>query len=272
MYSVSQGLKTEKDRSAIAERIKSGTIPTLSITEDSQVLAEVVMERFEAEVGNTPYFWIAATPGNPRANSVDVDPEEIRSIIMSPPESRRNGWSMDFSQQVPIERFAEGIRRGRKDWRYLELLPNGHMEFWTPLNNIFCWPQSPEEFGKRPRLNPSAVIEYPTTFLRLYRAIIDKANIQDTFAIRLYYRNVKGYRLASYPPYPPGTIAFIDQLLINQSKPFGGQHVASPPMRVASDFSPDGIAYKLIKQVYSYFELEAEVAFFNPAESKFVFP
>jgi hypothetical protein len=210
---------------------------------------------------------MAATPAHPRGNLLDVDSDQVRRIIQKPPGSRLAGWNMGADYSA-VERFSEGIYRGRKDARYLALLENGHMEFWTPLDEQFCYGQSVEEFRSRPRLYPYPVTEYPATFLKLYRAIVDVAEIGNEFLIGLRYWNLKGYILL---PYAPRSHRF--RFPLSSPMPFAHQHLLVPRRKVASDFQPDEIAYDLVKRVYASFGLEAAtIPFYNTEARRFDFP
>ncbi|MDE0040524.1 MAG: hypothetical protein OXT74_00670, partial [Candidatus Poribacteria bacterium] len=169
-------------RARVLNSIRTGGPLQLLTIENGEVLSEVTFEGFMAEANNRPYFWVASTPDNPRKNLIDVDSSDIRSPIQNPPGSRFSGWNMDFNQHS-IARSVDGIYKGTKDYKYLRLLENGHMEFWTPLDELFCWKQSAMEFQHQPRLYPYPVTEYPATFLRLYRAIVDEAKLEGDFII-----------------------------------------------------------------------------------------
>jgi len=248
------------------EEIQEGIVPRFLSIEDGKTLADETLHRFIKEVGNEPFFRVSVTPVSPKEGLIDVASEPIRTLINNPPGSRRSGWNMEAGYRQ-IERFVEGIRRGEKNKEYLELLSNGHMEFWTPLDENFCWRQSPEEFSKRPRLYPYPVIEYPTTFLRLYRAIVDSLRISNDFIVDLCYLNLKGYILA---PYAPNAIGFMDA--DTYSKPFEDKHLRVTRRTIKDDFDPDQTAYELIQTVYAAFGFDESVIPFFTGEGRFDFP
>lgn len=248
------------------EEIQEAIAPRFLRIRDGKTLADETFNRFVAEVGDQPFFRIAVTTIGPEADLIDVDSQPIRTLIDNPPGSRRAGWNMEAIYHQ-VERFADGIRRGDKDNEYLELLSNGHMEFWTPLNEHFCWRQSPEEFSKRPRLYPYPVVEYPTTFLRLYTEITNAMGIGGDFIIDLRYHNLKGYVLA---PCAPNAIGFM--LADTYSKPFEKQHLYIPPRTVRNDFIPDKTSYDIVRMVYAAFGFDASAIPFFTKEGKFDFP
>lgn len=255
---------SDQDRRQRAEslsRLKSGIVPQFIGISNAETLVDVMSRRFVDEVRNSPFFNMTATPDILRPDLVNVDREDVRALLNNPPGSRPCGWNMKARGQQ-IERFSEGVRCGTKDYEYLELLSNGHMEFWTPLDDHFCWRQSSEEFRLRPRLYPYPVTEYPCTFLRLYRALADAAQISCGFTVGLWYLNVKGYALAPYAP----------QAYAGASAPFAEDHLVVPPLQVGNDFVPDKVAYELLRVVYAAFGFEADaIPFFTQGEG-FYFP
>ena len=146
------------------KKLRSELVPCFLTVGDGDVLADATLDRFAEETGKEPFFRISITPAKPKLDLVDVGAQSVRELLIDPPGSRRAGWNME-SGSFRIDRFEEGVRRGTKDFEYLELLSNGYMEFWTPLKEHFCWRQSPEEFRTRPSLYPIPVKEYPATFL-----------------------------------------------------------------------------------------------------------
>jgi hypothetical protein len=127
--------------------------------------------------------------------------------------------------------------------------------------------QTEKEFKRNPRLYPYPVNEYPVSFLRLYRTIINAEHLVDDFILNLHYRNLKGYSLA---PYRPGVVGFE---FATSLKPFGEKHLLLSNNMLKHDFDPDESAFEIIKQFYSAFGYDSEVVpFYNKEEGKFIFP
>ena len=252
-------------RARALDTIRSGGSPQLLTIENGELLSEVALASFMTGVDNFPYFWFASTPVNPRKNLIDVDSLDIRSPIQNPPGSRFSGWNMDF-YQGSIERSGDGVYKGKKDYRYLHLLENGHMEFWTPLDERFCWNQSAIEFQHHPRLYPYPVTEYPTTFLRLYRAIVDEAKLEEDLIINFCYANLKGYILL------PGSPSSVSFKLPFEKVPYSEENL-SFRTQVSNDFEPDQTAYEVIKRVYAAFghHPSSAIPFFDKDVGKFIF-
>ena len=241
------------------------TSKPLFVTEykDGVQLAKAMYEKMLSEVNGKPYFWVAATPKHLKPDILNVQSQEIKQIIESAPGSRIHGWNMELT--APIEIIPDGIQRGPKDYEYLSLYNNGHIEFWTQLDEHFCWRQKKEEFETTPELYPYPVIEYPVTFLRLYHTIVTEAKIDGDLIISLRYANLKGYRLRPYAPNQAGYM-FADEL-----KPYGYTNLELPLFSVDSSFDADKTAYELLKQVYSAFGLpQKAIPFFDG--NQFTFP
>ena len=189
-----QTLTQDQKTKELIEASQTGLSDALVRSEDGHVLAAAMRERFEIDVDKIPFLWLSATPIAPRQHLIAVDDPEIVAMLSKPPGSRRNGWNMaglDHSRR----RSLNGVEFGTKKYEYLSVLENGHLEFWTPLDDHFCWKQSAEEQRIRPRLYPYPVVEYPVSFLRLAEALLDRAGYSEEILIQLEYRNTAGYIL-----------------------------------------------------------------------------
>ena len=253
---------------AVTSALQRGQLVDASQTQESdrfvlsdggRRLAEIQRERFEKEVGTSPFLWLGVTPVAPRRNLIDVEKREFVDILSKPPGSRRDGWNMAGLDHHNRQRFANGIGLGTRDFRYLKVFENGHLEFWTPLDSHFCWEQSERERSVRPRLSPYPVVEYPVSFLRLTEAVMRKVGYSEEMLVQLEYRNVAGYILR---PGRPESVVFHSP--VNASAPFARQHILVGPTQVTTPFNPDKVAFDLLKVVYNDFGLDvAHIPFRN---------
>jgi hypothetical protein len=259
--------RKEKQEKVVLEAVEKGTIPELATLPSANIIVNIKNKQFMAEIGQNPYFRISITPSNPDGEIIDIDSLEIIQLLQYPPGSRRNGWNMENSYDRIVKLGMSWIH-GEKSSEYLELHTNGHMEFWTPLTRLFCWRQSEEEFRVRPRLYPYAVVEYPTTFLRLYRAVIDKIIYKDDFIMSLQYHNLKGYILL---PYGPGSVGYMFPK--SDLKPFDQENLDILNIPLINNFIPDKESYKMLTIFYSKFGYDSEVVpFYNREKQIFIFP
>ena len=131
------GSESEKQaqRRALAELEGTGVRRGLGRVEDGELLATQARTRFEGDVGTQATFWIAATPLNPRRESIDVDDAGIDRLLRDPPGSRRSGWNME-EPTFRNERIPDGLRRGEKEWEYLELLAGDYKRSGTDFRVV----------------------------------------------------------------------------------------------------------------------------------------
>jgi hypothetical protein len=228
------------------------------------ILSNKTLERFRAEIGGQPFFRIATTPKTLEENLVDANSPAIRDLVENPAGSRHGGWNMR-PEGESIDIFGAGIRWGVKEFEYFELFTNGHMEFWAPLNEHFCWRQSEEEFRERPTLYSYPVAEYPVTFLRLYRELVGVVGIKCDILIDMSYANVRGYALF---PHRPNTWGF---MIGGASRRQEEQNVEILQKQITADFDPDTVAKELIERVFASFGLGSEKIPFLASTGSFDF-
>ena len=238
---------------------KSGITPIITNIEDGHTVADYTRQSFEQTVGTQPFFWIAATPVVSKRGGVSVDDNALRAALQAPPDSREDGWNM-ANRYVQPERSADGLVRGSHESRYLKLLDNGHMEFWTPLDEHFCWMQTDEERMKAPRLYPWPVTEFPTTFLRLYKRILETTSIQSDIIVQMEYRNLRGFNLR---PYRPDIVGYSDP---SNAKRYDQDHYYDS-RQVGHDFNPDELSFQLLERFYADFGYESrKIPFYKMGE------
>jgi hypothetical protein len=229
-------------------------------------LSRVNAEAFREAIRERPAFYLSATPEALNRRAVDVDRDDIRALFRQAPGSRPTGWIVT-NRYADIERFAEGIRyRGHAlEVGVLELLTNGHMTYACVLGESFYWRQPPEEIARRPRLWPIAVIEYPVSFLKLFRAIADLSRLQQPFHIRVEYYNIRGHLL---PPGPPTDFGFIRG---HEAVPYPSENLVVPA--VVARVEPDAVAYNLVRDMYAAFGYGADsIPFWDAEHQRFAFP
>lgn len=260
-------IKKEKDQSEVKETKVVKTIQCFSPINDGQLLEDQLFGLFQGEVIDNPFMRISITPEHLEKHKVEIEKKEITQLIQNPPESRHAGWNMRIPY-YSIERNINGIQIGEKSNKILKLFENGHMEFWTPLNESFCWRQSADEFKKNPQLYPYPMVEYPVTFLRLYKRICEVSQIDDQHILSINYLNLKGYRLF---PFAPGIMGY--EFPVRKIVSYPDNHLLINNFNVSSDFNPENTAFNIISKVYNTFGLENDtVPFYDIGQNKFIFP
>jgi len=118
------------------------------------------------------------------------------------PQTRGPRAGIVTSRSADVARFAEGIRyrdRGLETGQ-LELLTNGCLEYECVLGENFYWRQAPQESQRQPRLWPYPVIEYPLSFLKLYKSISVLAGLTGSHYVELRYVNINRHILPAGAP------------------------------------------------------------------------
>jgi len=168
------------------------------------------------------------------------------------------------------ERIKDGISFGDEKLVYLKLLENGHSELWVIIDESFCWTQSKEDYLKQPKLYPIPVIEYPLSFLKYYKIIINLFDINDIFIINLNYTNIKGYLLNPYTRNMWGYLLNVTQTRV---KKYPNEDLIVKITTKKDEFYPDKVTYKLLKRVYAAFGYESsKIFFYNKENEQFNIP
>jgi len=258
-----RNLRHDQRKEELVEASQKRRSDILIRSTDGDALAEARRERFEEEVGDQPFLWLASTPANPRQRLIDLDAPEIASLLSTPPGSRHGGWNMAGLDRNRRKTLT-GVELGIKEYRWLDIFENGHLEFWAALDDHFCWMQSPEEQRVRPRLYPYPVVEYPVSFLCLAAALLESTDYSGELLIQLQYRNVGGYTLR---PGHPGGFDFA----FDSSGPFTESHLLVGPVRVDAPLEPDEVALDLLRIVYRAFGYGVERIPFRDSSNGFSF-
>jgi len=257
----------DERRQELRSMIEAGDLLARLQAESGSELSRANAEAVARAVGDRPTFYISITPESLRPGSVDVDREEVRAAFGRGPGWRHGGWIVT-NEYAEIESFGEGIRYRRHGLQagQLELLTNGHMTYAIHLEETFYHKQSPEEIRRRPRLWPYAIIEYPLSFFRLYRAICELSHLPGAFEAYVQYLNIKGHILPAGPPTPFGFLGG------RQPDPFPNQSLGFR-MECQTGFQPDLVTFNLVRQVYAAFGYEVRhIPFWNAGVSRFELP
>ena len=209
-------------------------------------------QQFLAEVGNTPYYRLWATPFPVNQLNLRDRATELIRVLRSPPKLREGGW--DVTPVGDFRQTAIGLVCERTDFRHLRLLWNGHLEFWTRADDTaFHW----DESNSRPPyrlLFPYAIIEAAACFVRLAAQIyhIDEYHEQLRCGLGLY--GIEGQFLL---PGAPDTFGYMmDRSHIGQPygpQPFGSRRLIVSPVDAQADDLPNAVAWHLVSQLYYRF-------------------
>lgn len=152
-----------------------------------------------------------------------------------------------------------GFETDRPDFHHLKFIKNGHLEFWTAVDEHYSWRQKAAEQKIHPILYPYAVVEYPVSFLRLYRLVVDLVGIKSDCTFQMEYLNVQGAILRPYQPESIGYDHSVDAIT-----PLRRSRLLFQKKRFPNTFDPDPTALELIKDLYFEFGYErSHIPFFD---------
>lgn len=99
----------------------------------------------------------------------------VQALLEQPGELRYAGWDLETRDRARIVR-GEYLEVAAGDRKRIQLYEDGTLIVRIPADSEFLgWGRSEQEFAKRPRLNPLALIEVTYNFVDLYRRIIAHA-------------------------------------------------------------------------------------------------
>jgi hypothetical protein len=212
---------------------------------DLSKFLKIMQEAFENQIGSQPTFRVTATPSDLGQVDADLDDPRLLDLLESPP-GREGGWNV--RPLLPLRRNALGFETDRPDFHHLKFIRNGHLEFWTAIDEHFSWRQKPSEHKVNPLLYPYAVVEYPVSFLRLYRRLADLLEVRSDCVFQMEYLNVQG---AILRPYQPESIGYDHS--VEGIRPLERSRLVFQKKQFPSTFDPDPAALDLIKDLYHEF-------------------
>ena len=230
----------------------------LEVRETSEFL-KMMQDVFEERIGSERFFRISGTPTDLGKISADLEDGRLLKLFTNPPNphGRFGGW--DVKPFPPFKRTALGFENDRINIHHMKFIKNGHLEFWTAVDQYFCWQQDADEMREHPRLYPYAVVEHPLSFSRLYRALADYLEIDCDILFQMQYLNIRGAILL---PYQPESIGFM--VPMNPVQPLARDRLVFPTKKVRKDFDPDPVALEMVKDLYYEFGYGREhIPFFD---------
>jgi hypothetical protein len=230
----------------------------LEVRETGQFL-KMMQDDFEQRIASERFFRITGTPADLGGVAADLEDERLIKLLSQPPNphGRRGGW--DARPLPPLQRTALGFENERIEYHHMKFIKNGHLEFWTAIDHSFCWQQEAEDMKTHPRLYPYPVVEYPLSFLRLYRALADFLRMDGDIVFQMQYLNIQGAILL---PYQPESIGF--KIPIEPIRPLTRNRLVFEAKHFRKDFDPDPAALQVVKDLYFEFGYGREqIPFFD---------
>jgi hypothetical protein len=223
---------------------------------DPNELFSFVDGRFKKKVADRRFFRLTATPLDLGKLSIDLGDKAVVDKLERPVDQRKHGWNVE--PIPPITASAIGFESANTKYHFVWLMRNGHLEFWTEIDDSFCWMQDEAELARHPRFYPYAVTEYPVSFLRLAKDLYRHLGVSGKVFWRMQYYNIQGCYMS---PYHPEAVGF--RYPMNPPKLFEKPELLLDAT-LEPDFAPDRSAFDRIKEVYYRFGYqEKHIPFFN---------
>jgi hypothetical protein len=236
--------------------VENDIADVLEIRDPNQLL-KVMQAEFETKIGVAPFFRITGTSSDLKVLASPND--RVLIHLLENPPGRESGWNV--KPLPPLRRNALGFENDRIDFHHLKFIRNGHLEFWTKIDQSFAWMQDEASFKQHPRLYPYPVVEHPLSFCRLYKKLMEHLDIHCTAIFQMQYINVKGAILL---PYRPESVGFM--LAMDSIKPLERNRLVFPKHYFPYNLDPDLAALELVEDLYSEFGYGREqIPFFDPS-------
>ena len=228
----------------------------LELRDPSEFL-RLMQAEFQMKIGVERFFRVTATPSSLDEVAASLSDRALLSLLQEPP-GRESGWTV--KPLPPLRRNVLGYENDRIDYQHIKFIKNGHLEFWTAVDQHFCWRQDDASFKKNPRLYPYPVVEYPLSFCRLYKLLADLLGLKSRIIFQMQYLNIQGAVLL---PYRPDSIGFMHPM--DSIRPEAKPRLVFPKHHAGADFDPDLVALELVEDLYYEFGYGREhIPFFDP--------
>lgn len=224
----------------------------------SKTYGENRFDTVKKQINNKKYFFISATPVPLKDDIIDVGEEKIKNILLHPSYRRDGGWNMDFTDyHNNINPSFEGLEKNSNTW-LLKLFRNGYSEFQALVDFSFSWSQGKKEFEISPRFDPYAIIEFPVSFIRFVKELIQERHLTKSYVIRMAYLNCGEYKLRPYGPRSYGHVTNRNE------KSAALDNWSYEKVFEELDMSSDIEALTLVERLYSTFgHFKDKIPFFN---------
>jgi hypothetical protein len=232
----------------------------------SKEFSDKILEQIVAERKKQKTFLLSATPIPLEDEILDTNEEKVKKVFLEPEYSRGSGWDMGYSSfGSNLKPNFEGIEKTSGDWK-VRLFRSGYLEFSAEVNISFSWSQNEEEYKVSPRFNPYAVTEFPASFIKLLKQLVEEFDLTKAYIIKMAYFNCGKYKLR---PYSTSSIAY---MLPGSEKEANLDRWVCEKFVEDLDFETDKEAHSLVLRLYNTFGFtDEEIPFFDD-EQHFTIP
>lgn len=118
-------------------------------------------------------YILAATPHESiKLKLFESGPGSISDLLFRESGIRYSGWDLSTGDRPKIIK-GEYLETKDDEVKKINLYEDGQFVCWVAADpNFLAWPSKEEEFLKKPRLNPLAVIEITYNFVNFYKNLI----------------------------------------------------------------------------------------------------
>lgn len=120
-----------------------------------------------------PLYILAAAPHEPsKLKLFESGPGSISDLLLRESGIRYAGWDLSTGDKPKIIK-GEHLETKIDEVKKINLYEDGRFVCWFAADpNFLAWPSKEEDFLKKPRLNPLAIIETTYNFVNFYKKLI----------------------------------------------------------------------------------------------------
>jgi hypothetical protein len=197
---------------------------------------------------------------------------DLRKIIEEPGTIRPSGWDLETRDRARIVN-GQYLEVASAERKRLQVYEDGSVLARVPGDDDFMgWGQNTKNFDAAPRLNTLALIEFTLNFCKLCARLVPllqppPSQIDVKVEIRnAFFGNSRLFLI----PYPVSNAAFtLTEYRRYPSESSMVRKVTIPPSDLGN--RPGAIAYRLLKQIFIWFNSEEEIPYTaGPENGKYV--
>lgn len=210
-----------------------------------------------------PVFLYSMVPRTRTTFRQFFEARDLKQLIENPGNIRPSGWDLETRDTARIIK-GQYFEVASAERKRLQVYEDGFVFARVPGDEDFMsWGQNTEDFNQAPRLNTLALIEFTLNFCKLCSRLVSFLQPpQREVDIKLEIRNALfgGSRVLFLIPYEVSSIAF----KTTDARCYARE--SSMVRKVQTDSEelkarPGVIAYRLLRQVFFWFETDVEVPY-----------
>jgi len=250
----------QKMRMSVAE-IREACLKVENLAMKAETFLQNQRQRFVAKRTGTisrpsrAFLRIAVTPLEVSVDRFDIDRQDIRTLMKSPPNMRQNGWVLNWAEEANATPTMLGLQIGSEDWRLLEAYRNGHIQFSVvvEVDSLYKSVQLSQSSSVNV-LYSLAIVEYTVSVFRFYKAFAEKVGITDPLLLTWDLIDAHGWGLRRY-----SNERDVSEYYGPRAWP--ERHLILPEIQIANLSEPDRAAKKMLDRLWQSFGFESAIYF-----------